>query len=49
MLKKNKWISLKSQWAFGASPDLFKDINLEDLYLSRLDGDGPINLGVNYL
>ena len=47
ILKVNKWIKYKSQWAIASSPELFKDINLDDMYLSRLDGDGPTNLGVD--
>jgi len=47
LIKKNKWTKYKTQWAIAASPELSKRIDLNNMYLTRLDGDGPINLGYN--
>ena len=45
-LKNNRWFSLKSNFAIGLSPKLANCISESRLLITRLDGDGPINLGV---
>lgn len=46
-LSKSRWIKIKSNFAIAFSPDLSNKINLEkNMIITRLDGDGPINMGV---
>jgi hypothetical protein len=46
--KKNFWINLPTNFCVSFSPNLANSINkFDDIHITRLDGDGPINLGVN--
>lgn len=47
--KDNSWFNFPSNFCLSLSPKLSKKIqNLEDVNITRLDGDGPINLGFNF-
>ena len=41
------WLKIKSNFCLSVCPALADRINYEDLHITRLDGDGPINLGAN--
>jgi len=41
------WLKIKSNFCFSVSPKLADRINISDVCITRLDGDGPINLGVD--
>ena len=41
----NSWLSLPTNFCISLSPSLAKSLGNNDIYVTRLDGDGPINLG----
>ena len=41
------WLKIKSNFCLSVSPELSERINFSDVCITRLDGDGPINLGVD--
>lgn len=45
--KQLSWINLRSNFCLSMSPKLASKINGDDIYITRIDGDGPINLGSN--
>jgi len=48
-LRKSKWIKIRSNFAISLSPQLATQIGSErNMIITRLDGDGPINMGVSF-
>lgn len=45
--KQLSWINIRSNFCLSLSPKLASKIDGDDYYITRIDGDGPINLGLN--